>query len=71
MPKRTSFSSLNTLATCRDCGKRTHSSIDGCVDVRLCRSCFDAAGMENAHFDGHHTDEADADCKYCKNEGRV
>jgi hypothetical protein len=66
MTRNSCFSGLNAIANCRDCGKRTHSSIDGCVDIRLCRDCYDAAGMKNAHFDGHHDTVRENDCKYCQ-----
>lgn len=56
---------FNTVVECRGCGKKTHSSIDGCLDLDLCRKCYDAANMENAHFDGHHADAAHPDCEHC------
>lgn len=55
---------MNRMVDCRCCGKRTHSSIDGCLGIELCRVCFDSAGVENEHSDyGHSTKQAD--CPTC------
>lgn len=32
----------------------------------LCTSCYEDAGMENAHADGYHDDAPDPDCPACK-----
>lgn len=52
--------------TCECCGRTfnarlTRSSVSG-----LCEACFDEAGMENAHVDGHH-ETPDANCHLCQN----
>lgn len=44
----------NRLVTCRGCGKATHSSVDGCRDLALCRTCLERAGRENTHSDENH-----------------
>jgi len=44
----------NVVATCRCCGKLTHSSIDGYLDVRMCRVCLESSGQENSHSDNGH-----------------
>ena len=49
------FSPVNRLTKCRCCKKMTHTSIDGCQDIRLCRVCLDSADLENSHSDGRHT----------------
>lgn len=56
----------NKLVTCRSCGKRTHSDIDGYSGLDLCRPCREAAEWENAHSDNGH-DEAPVDgCPVCE-----
>lgn len=55
---------------CLDCGKRTRSTGDE-GGTRLCKDCFDKAGLENAHADGYHDAAPCADCPACKAEGRV
>ena len=32
----------------------------------MCATCYDQAGLENEHADGHHADEPNADCPQCK-----
>lgn len=32
----------------------------------MCAACYDQAGLENEHSDGHHADEPNADCPQCK-----
>ncbi len=61
----------NTLCACRGCGKRTHSSIDGNLDIRLCRECYEANLCENDHLDGHpeNNGEPVRECKHCIAEG--
>jgi len=41
----------NYVVTCRCCGKSTHSSIDGCLGLDLCRDCLEEANVENARSD--------------------
>lgn len=62
---RGTLSRGNVMATCRGCGKLTHSSVDGNSGIALCRPCLDAAGMENEHADGHHADAPHYACPSC------
>jgi hypothetical protein len=55
---------INVVAPCRCCGVLTHSSIDGCIDICLCRVCFESSGQHNAHSDGAHANDED-----CRNNG--
>jgi len=32
----------------------------------MCVTCYDQAGLENEHADGHHADEPNTDCPQCK-----
>ena len=59
------LSKTNKMATCRGCGKRTHSSIQGDVGIGLCRACYEDAGDENEHSDNHSKDEPVAGCRFC------
>lgn len=59
------FSSTNKIAKCRVCGKLTHSSINGDMSIELCRPCYDAAGVENEHLDGHHEGSPKKGCPNC------
>lgn len=57
---------------CKCCGKRTRAI--GNKDnefVRLCVKCYDEAGMENAHADGHHKNNPNYECPICKTEGKL
>ena len=56
----------NTLCKCRVCGKLTHSTIDGNLDLRLCAKCTELAYLENDHNDGAHADEPHPDCRDCQ-----
>lgn len=58
------FSRWNVLVSCRCCGKRTHSSIDGMGGIDLCRVCLESCGQENSHSDYGH-DESRSDCPTC------
>ena len=62
------FSHFNKVAECRCCKKKTHSSIDGCDDINLCRVCYESAGIENEHNDSGHTEKV-SDCPLCNNVG--
>ncbi len=56
----------NTIVPCKGCGKLTHSSIDGCVGVCLCRKCLTEAELTNEHYDGYHDDgKENPDCPLC------
>ena len=45
------LSQLNTMADCRLCGKRTHSSNSGIVDIDLCPVCIELTETENSCSD--------------------
>lgn len=62
---------FNQMVVCRMCGKRTHSSIDGCNGLDLCRKCRLECEAENAHNDYHSADNADAKCVHCVRAGWV
>lgn len=49
---------------CGLCGSATRKGDEGYVNDR-CEPCWDAAGIENAHNDGHHRIETDPDCALC------
>lgn len=52
---------------CEFCGKRTwESRIDW--STGLCEQCYEDAGYENAHSDGHHDNEPDMNCPVCREE---
>lgn len=45
---------------------RVASAQETAHGVDLCVRCYDEAGYENAHSDGHHTDAADENCHVCQ-----
>lgn len=49
---------------CKVCGKRTTRNTGG--GTGLCGPCYDEAGLENEHADGHHDEAPHADCPDCK-----
>lgn len=52
---------------CACCGtRRIAPAAETAHGVDLCVICYDEAGMENAHSDGHHEAEADANCHVCQ-----
>ena len=65
------MSGRNELATCRCCGKRTHSSIGGASSICLCRQCYEDAGDENTHLDCHSQAHPDPSCRWCVAEGWI
>jgi len=65
--KRQNFGRFNQPVACRMCGKNTTwSEANGYCGLDLCRDCFEAASLENEHFDGHHANQPHADCPHCK-----
>lgn len=73
MPNQASFRrGSNKLVKCRSCGKLTHSTIDGCLGLDLCRPCRLDAEQENAHLDYHDgapANERDPEhCRFCREE---
>lgn len=68
MKKLNKFSSMNKICKCRDCGKATHSAIDGNIGIELCRDCLEKAELENDHSDGRHENQKHSNCPSCKLE---
>jgi hypothetical protein len=56
----------NKLVKCRMCGKLTHSDIDGCGGLDLCRPCRLLAEAENEHNDYHDIYNPVKGCKWCE-----
>jgi hypothetical protein len=54
---------------CTDCNKSLRSNRSDNDD--LCVRCYDLAALENDHQDGHHEDEAVADCLMCDPNART
>lgn len=54
----------NARVKCRGCDQRFRA-IDLDMSTRMCEECFDAAGLENEHNDGHHDDNPDPGCPWC------
>jgi hypothetical protein len=52
-------------AKCADCGVKNVDKKTQGSDSTLCRDCFDAAGLENEHSDGFHTDAPVYGCPDC------
>jgi len=59
----------NRLARCRCCGNLTHSTMDGQLDIRMCRVCLESSGQENAHSDGGGHDPFNPACPTCRGVG--
>jgi len=56
------------IYTCRGCGKRTRVGFEDDVDaynLELCYECWEDAGLENDHSDGHHSEVSNPDCRWC------
>lgn len=66
MKKHSGFERGSGCYACRVCGKKTRSTGRGDNEnVRLCVSCWDAAGLDNEHSDGYHDDTPNAHCIRC------
>lgn len=64
--KRQNFSRFNQPVQCRSCDRMTTwSDSNGYHGLDLCKTCFDAASMENEHNDGYHADKPNNGCKQC------
>lgn len=50
---------------CANCKHNTRNVGGDEAGLDLCELCYDEAGRENAHSDGHHADEKDMDCHEC------
>jgi hypothetical protein len=62
---RTAFSTFNQPRTCLACGKRFADSSRLDSTQETCPACYEEAGYENAHADGHHRDAPAEDCPLC------
>jgi hypothetical protein len=52
------------VVPCADCGEpRPAKHID--PSTGLCGPCYDRAGLENSHADGHHATDPDPECPDC------
>ena len=65
------FKAGSGVYTCRDCGKDTRATGQGEEGVELCRHCYEDAGMENEHNDGHHDGNPQANCRQCQAKAEV
>lgn len=54
---------------CVSCGRNTTGPIGVASDTRLCSACYDAAGLQNEHWDGHHEGRSVPGCLGCKQRG--
>lgn len=54
---------------CKECGKLTTYDGRSGNTCGMCASCTEQAGWENAHSDGHVSDEERASCPICKKGG--
>lgn len=52
------------IVACADCGE-PHPAKHIDPSTGLCGPCYDRAGLENAHSDGHHANEPDPECPDC------
>lgn len=54
------------------CGRKLDPSNKDALGVELCPQCYDEAGLENAHSDGHHEgpDEYVPECPDCQERGK-
>lgn len=68
MTKTNRFKAGSGCYVCECCGKRTRETGSCESNVGLCLTCYDEAGLENEHEDGHHDAEPHADCPYCKED---
>lgn len=53
---------------CAECGKRTNKVNRSLDNPDLCNKCFEIAGLENGHADGHHEDHFEKGCPDCDEE---
>lgn len=54
-PDNQHFKKGSAAYKCRCCGKLTRETGSCESNVQLCLACYDEAGLENEHSDGHHT----------------
>ncbi len=50
---------------CESCGRATRETGHGESDLRLCRKCYNGAGLENEHSDYGHGEYLE-DCPTCR-----
>lgn len=58
------FKQGSGVYTCQGCGKKTRETGAGESNVDLCLGCFNDAGDENEHLDGHT--EPVKGCRFCE-----
>lgn len=58
----------SSFKNCATCGKRMNKINRSEENPELCKKCLEKAGIENAHQDGYHNDEADPNCADCNVE---
>lgn len=63
-----SFAAGSGVYICRCCQKHTRETGAGESMIDLCLNCYEGAGLENEHTDGHHDAEPEANCPDCKAE---
>lgn len=64
----------NSKPRCLDCHHvltAANATIDTSPINRMCDDCYDLAGLEAAHQDGEHEDQANADCLLCNPDARA
>lgn len=67
----TSFSRTNQPRECLACGKMFADNATRDNTEQTCGTCYEIAGFENAHQDGHHSADEDgsqAECPMCQDE---
>ena len=62
---------INSKATCPVCEKKIgNSKVERenryYNNTKLCSKCFEEAGLENDHQDGHHDGEFNDECPMCR-----
>lgn len=51
--------------TCSSCKHLTRTTDNDAANCNLCALCYEEAGLENAHSDGHHKTEVEPLCYQC------
>jgi hypothetical protein len=65
MPSRKTFNRFRQPKPCIACGKLTTYDSD---NTELCKDCYEACGIDNAHSDGHHAEKKHPECPACQDE---
>jgi recombinational DNA repair protein RecR len=52
------------MLPCQECGE-LHKATRLDSSTGLCEKCYDLAGMENEHSDGHHDGAPNSECPDC------